>query len=260
MLGLLNSWVLEFKIYFKFLPQSTTSKYFFNILTSADAKPRNKKKIPQPHDRQKQRKIFLVAKNQKLRAIKRAENIQAEIIHRQEMKPVSAEWIFLSRRRNDFYASQWWIMCWYMLKYLPQTSGTPTKETNEKTSQTTFMELAGDLLVLLCLCWEWREIEGITTTAAAFTWRHFYWKVIPNERCVLVKRALIVFDSRRWLCCAVNGVSRDFLQIHFAMERKLRQRCWVSASIDGFQPSGFFMFEAFSDFIFCSISFSCNHF
>lgn len=46
MLGLLNSWVLEFKIYFKFLPQSTTSKYFFNILTSADAKPRNKKKIP----------------------------------------------------------------------------------------------------------------------------------------------------------------------------------------------------------------------
>lgn len=48
------------------------------------------------------------------------------------------------------------------------------------------------------------KIEEITT-AAAFIWRHFYWKVILNEClialvCMCVKHKMIVFVVHLWCC------------------------------------------------------------
>lgn len=45
-----------------------------------------------------------------------------------------------------------------------------------------------DSIAALRLCWEQRSKE-ITTTAAAFTWRHFYWKVIRQECCMYARES-----------------------------------------------------------------------
>lgn len=96
------------------------------------------------------------------------------------------------------------------------------------------LELAGDLSVALHLCWEQRSKE-ITTTAAAFTWRHFYWKVIWM---------IAVCAGGALFQCVV--AARVFLQIHLQ-----RNESW-DARFSCFN-SGAFNTVAFSDFICCLI-------
>lgn len=158
----------------------------------------------------------LLAKTKKKTFLKplASRKIQAEIIHQQEMKPVFC-WMDIS-----FYASQTavTVLCWYMLKYLPQDVCTHRMRKPVKPHS---LKLAGDLWGALSVLL--REVKEIKTTAAAFTWRHFI------ERSFWMNA---VCACKKWLCmyCAALTVRNDSdcglwclkrfpFKIHFAVER-----------------------------------------
>lgn len=127
--------------------------------------------------------FFLLLNQNRDSCHRRVEQIQAKIIHWQEMKPVS---IFLSQQIFFMLLECWLSVGTYMLKYLSERRSHQWT----KTSQTTFIGVDWRFFGAT-LSVQRREIKE-TTTAAAFTWRHFYWKVILNECYIYI--SLSVFD------------------------------------------------------------------
>lgn len=88
---------------------------------------------------------------------------------------------------------------------------TPTEQAR-KLVKPHSLELAGDFFWLYA-CVENKRSKEISTTAAAFTWRHFYWKVIQKEcPCVCVK--LVELSS----CFIVVNVATRVFRLKYTLQ------------------------------------------
>lgn len=122
----------------------------------------------------------------------------------------------ISFLNENFFMLLKLVKCWYMLKYLPTIC---LHQRMRKLVKPHSLDLTGDLLELLWMCCKERSKRNNNNSRGLYMTSlllkgHSEWML-----CML------------WVCCVmlgtvVNGASRGFLQIHFAVGSTFRQRFW----------------------------------